>query len=44
MNKMKSQTRNRLLLLLLVASLSGLLYLMPMDYPLTGFIMKLRLQ
>lgn len=44
MNKMKSQTRNRLLLLLLVASLSGLLYLMPMDYPLTGFIMKLRSQ
>ena len=44
MNKMKSQTRNRLLLLLLVASLSGLLYLMPMDYPLPGFIMKLRLQ
>ncbi len=44
MNKMKSQTRNLLLLLLLLASLSGLLYLMPMDYPLTGFIMKLRLQ
>ena len=44
MNKMKSQTRNRLLLLLLVASLSGLLYLMPMDYPLPGFIMKLRSQ
>ena len=44
MNKMKSQTRNRLLLLLLVAGLSGLLYLMPMDYPLPGFIMKLRLQ
>ena len=44
MNKMKSQTRDRLLLLLLVASLSGLLYLMPMDYPLTGFIMKLRSQ
>ena len=44
MNKMKSQTRNRLLLLLLLASLSGLLYLMPMDYPLTGFIMKLRSQ
>ena len=44
MNKMKSQTRNRLLLLLLVASLSGLLYLMPMDYPLLGFIMKLRSQ
>ena len=44
MNKMKSQTRNLLLLLLLLASLSGLLYLMPMDYTLTGFIMKLRLQ
>ena len=44
MNKMKSQTRNRLLLLLLLASLSGLLYLMPMEYPLTGFIMKLRSQ
>ena len=44
MNKMKSQTRNLLLLLLLLASLSGLLYLMPMDYPLTGFIMKLRSQ
>ena len=44
MNKMKSQTRNLLLLLLLLASLSGLLYLMPMDYPLPGFIMKLRLQ
>ena len=44
MNKLKSQTRNLLLLLLLLASLSGLLYLMPMDYPLTGFIMKLRLQ
>ena len=44
MNKMKSQTRNRLLLLLLVASLSGLLYLMPMDYPLPSFIMKLRSQ
>ena len=44
MNKMKSQTRNLLLLLLLLASLSCLLYLMPMDYPLTGFIMKLRLQ
>lgn len=41
---MKSQTRNRLLLLLLLASLSGLLYLMPMEYPLTGFIMKLRSQ
>lgn len=44
MNKMKSQTRNRLLLLLLLASFSGLLYLMPMEYPLTGFIMKLRSQ
>ena len=44
MNKMKSQTRNLLLLLLLLASLSGLLYLMPMDYPLPGFIMKLRSQ
>lgn len=44
MNKMKSHTRNRLLLLLLLASLSGLLYLMPMEYPLTGFIMKLRSQ
>lgn len=44
MNKMKIQTRNLLLLLLLLASLSGLLYLMPMDYPLIGFIMKLRLQ
>lgn len=44
MNKMKNQTRNRLLLLLLLASLSGLLYLMPMEYPLTGFIMKLRSQ
>lgn len=44
MNKMKSQTRNLILLLLLLASLSGLLYLMPMEYPLTGFIMKLHSQ
>lgn len=44
MNKMKKQTSILLLVLLVLVSLSCFFYLAPMDYPLTGFIIKLRLQ
>ena len=44
MNKMKIQTRVLIILLLFVAIVAIFFYLMPTEYPLTGFIIKLRSQ
>ena len=44
MNKMKIQTRGLIILLLFVAIVAIFFYLMPTEYPLTGFIIKLRSQ
>ena len=38
MNKMKIQTRGLIILLLFVAIVAIFFYLMPTEYPLTGFI------
>ena len=44
MNKMRIQTRGLIILLLFVAVVAIFFYLMPTEYPLTGFIIKLRSQ
>ena len=44
MNKMRIQTGGLIILLLFVAVVAIFFYLMPTEYPLTGFIIKLRSQ